>query len=109
MGSFDGAETSDLIGLFLLSKVKHLNVDLGCFRVDWLGFSRLTARQKENVKKKIQKIFEDHDLRINITVDKNIADYLHITLDMKNGTYMPYTNQTIHQLMFMSSQTIFQQ
>ena len=91
MGSFDRAETSDLIGLFLLSKVKHLNVDLGCFRDDWLGFSRLTARQTENVKKKIQKIFEDHDLRIDIRVNKNIADYLDITLDMKNGTYMPYT------------------
>ena len=36
MGSFDGAETSDIVGLYLLNKVKHLGVSLGCFRDDWL-------------------------------------------------------------------------
>ena len=91
MGSFDGAETSDLVGLFLLSEVEHLDVNLGAFRDDWLGFSRLTARQTDNVKKKIQKIFEKHGLKIDIRVNKNIADYLDITLDMKNGTYKPFT------------------
>ena len=91
MGSFDGAETSDLVGLFLLSQVEHLDVNLGAFRDDWLGFSRLTARQTDNVKKKIQKIFEKHGLKIDIRVNKNIADYLDITLDMKNGTYKPFT------------------
>ena len=53
MGSYDGAETSDIVGLFLLSEVEHLEVKFDCFRDDWLGFSRMTARQKEIVKKKI--------------------------------------------------------
>ena len=91
MGSFDGAETSDIVGLFLLSKVEHLNVKLGCFRDDWLGFSRLTARQTENVKKDIQKIFESHDLKIDIKVNKNVADFLDVTFDMKKESFKPYT------------------
>ena len=61
------------------TKVKHLDVDLGAFRDDWLGFSRLTARQTDNVKKKTQKIFEKHGLKIDIRINKNIADYLDIT------------------------------
>ena len=91
MGSFDGAETSDIVGLYLLNKVKHLDVSLGCFRDDWLGISRLTPRQTDLVKKKLQKIFEDHGLKIEISVNKKIADFLDITLDIKNESYQPFT------------------
>ena len=91
MGSFDGAETSDIVGLYLLNKVKHLGVSLGCFRDDWLGISRLTPRQTDLVKKKLQKIFEDHGLKIEISVNKQIADFLDITLDIKNESYQPFT------------------
>ena len=91
MGSFDGAETSDIVGLFLLNEVEHLDVQLGCFRDDWLGFSKLTARQTDNVKKKIQKIFEKHGLKIDLKVNKNVADYLDVTFDMKNESFKPFT------------------
>ena len=91
MGSYDGAETSDLVGLFLLSKVRHLDVSLGCFRDDWLGYSRLTPSQTDKVKKKIQKIFADHGLKIDIKVNKCVADFLDVTLDMRNESYQPYT------------------
>ena len=39
MGAYDGAESSDLVGLYLLSQVQNLDVSLGCFRDDWLGYS----------------------------------------------------------------------
>ena len=91
MGAYDGAESSDLVGLYLLSQVQNLNVSLGCFRDDWLGYSRLTPRQTDVVKKKLQKIFELNGLKIEISVNKNIADFLDITLDMKNESYRPFT------------------
>ena len=91
MGSYDGAETSDIVGLFLLSKVQDLGVSLGCFRDDWLGYSRLTPRQTDVVKKKLKKIFENHGLKIEISVNKNVVDFLDITLDMKNETFQPFT------------------
>ena len=84
MGSFDGAETSDLIGLYLLSKVQNLGVVIGCFRDDWLGYSRLTPRQTDIVKKKLIKIFEENGFRIEIKVNKQVADFLDVTFDMKN-------------------------
>ena len=37
MGAYDGAESSDLVGLYLLSQVQNLDVSLGCFRDDWLA------------------------------------------------------------------------
>ena len=104
MGSFDGAETSDIVGLFLLSKVGHLGVTLGCFRDDWLGYSRLTPRQTDIVKKKIQKIFQDHGLRIDIKVNKYVADFLDITLDMRNESYKPYTKPN-HTPMYVHKQS----
>ena len=105
MGSYDGAETSDIVGLFLLSEVEHLDVKLGCFRDDWLGFSRMTARQTEIVKKKIQKIFEKHNLKIDIKVNKNVADFLDVTFDMKNELFKPYIkpNQTPRYVHTMSN------
>ena len=60
--------------------MKDLNVSFGCFRDDWLGFSRLTPRQTDIVKKKVQKIFEENGLKIEISVNKNIVDFLEITL-----------------------------
>ena len=37
MGSWDGAEVCDLIGLYLLSKCQHLGLNLGLYRDDGLG------------------------------------------------------------------------
>ena len=43
MGSYDGAETTDLVGLFLLHQLKHLPVNLGLYRDDGLAVSALAA------------------------------------------------------------------
>ena len=37
MGSFDGAECCDLVGLYMLSQLQHLNINLGKYRDDALG------------------------------------------------------------------------
>ena len=55
MGSYDGAETSDIVGLFLLSEFKHLEVKLGCFRHDSLGFSRMQQDKKILLRKRFKK------------------------------------------------------
>ena len=91
IGSYDGAEDSDVVGLFLLSQVKHLGVSLGAYRDDWLGYSRLTARQTDIVKKQIQKIFGKHGLKIDIQVNKDVVDFLDVTLDIRNCSYQPFT------------------
>ena len=64
MGAFDGAESCDLIGLYLL----HLlttnieNIVVGLYRDDGLCVSNATPRLTEKLRQKIVKIFKDNDL-----------------------------------------------
>ena len=41
--------------------------------------------------KHICKIFNDHKLKLTIEANKKCVDYLDITLDLKSGTYKPFT------------------
>ena len=90
MGSFDGAETCELVGLFLLSQLQDLGVNIGLYRDDGLGVSGKTPRQTENIKKKICKVFSDNGLRITIDVNMKCVDFLDVTLDLNTGIYKPY-------------------
>ena len=47
MGSFDGAEVAELVGLFLLSKLSCLNLNIGLYRDDGLAVCKLKPRQAE--------------------------------------------------------------
>jgi len=53
-GSFDSAECSDIVGLFLLSELEkeNLNANLGLFRDDGLGVTRGTQKQNQKNQKK---------------------------------------------------------
>ena len=67
MGSFDSAEVTNLVGLYLLSLLAHLPVVVGLYGDDGAVLSRLTPRDTENVKKEICRIMKDQGL--NITID----------------------------------------
>ena len=55
-GSFDGAETCELVGLFLLSKISHIkNTNIGIYRDDGLLVTKATPQQAEKIKKEIAK------------------------------------------------------
>ena len=98
MGSFDGAETCDLVGLFLLSKLQHLDLDLGLYRDDGLGVSSLRPRQTELAAQKVCKIFEEFGFSIKIEANHKIVNYLDITLNLETGLFKPYSkpNNTVH-------------
>ena len=55
MGSFDGAETCELVGLFLLSQLSHLSVNVGLYRDDGLARCTKTPKHLETIKKKCVK------------------------------------------------------
>ena len=61
MGSWDGAEVCDLVGLYLLSQLGHLKLNIGLYRDDGLAVSNLGGRQTNLAKKKISKIFKEMD------------------------------------------------
>ena len=65
MGSFDGAEACELIGLFILDKLKHL-IDpkhIGIFRDDGLAGIPGSGPEVERKRKQVCKIFKALDLR----------------------------------------------
>ena len=90
MGSFDGAETCELVGLFLLSQLTHLDVNVGLYRYDGLATCTKTPKQVEAIKKEMCKIFKRNSLQITIEANKNVVDFLDITLNLKTEIYKPY-------------------
>ena len=71
MGSFDGAETCELIGIYLLSQLQHLDINIFLYRDDGLEACHKTSRQVELLKKKICALFAKKNLRITIDANKN--------------------------------------
>ena len=86
MGSYDGAESCELVGAFLLHGKKF-----GLYRDDGLGATTAPPRQVELIKKDLCAIFSKHGLRITIEANKKIVNFLDVTLNLTNGKYMPYT------------------
>ena len=62
MGSFDGAETCELIGLYLLSKIQFRNINPGQYRDDGIISTTLSPRCAQKICEKIVKIFKEHGL-----------------------------------------------
>ena len=86
MGSNDGAETCDLVGLYLLSQLQDLGLDIGLYRDDGLALSKFSRRKNEQIKKKICEIFKINGLTITITANLKVIDFLDVTLDLNLGT-----------------------
>lgn len=91
MGSYDGAETCELVGLFLLSELqpKYGN-KIGLYRDDGLAAFDESPRSIELIKKDICKTFSKHKLKITIDANKKSVDYLDINLDLVKNTFKPY-------------------
>ena len=91
MGSWDGAESCNIVSLYLLSKVQHLNLNIGAYMDDWLAVSSFSARVTEMKKKQLCKIFKEAGLQIIIEANHMRVNFLDITLDLNTGVYQPYT------------------
>ena len=90
MGSFDGAEVAELVGLFLLSKLSCLNLNIGLYRDDGLAVCKLKPRQAELTRKKLCKIFQEYGLRITSTANVKNVNFLDINMDLQRGIHKPY-------------------
>ena len=67
MGSFDGAETCELVGCYLLSLLtKKYGQNIGLYRDDGLAAFNAKPREMERIKKEICKVFRDNGLKITV-------------------------------------------
>ena len=93
MGSYDGAEVCELVGLFMLDKMKD-SVGLqsvGLYRDDGLGILRdVSGPRAEQIRKKLHEIFKNEDLSITIDPISSNADFLDVTFELETGIFYPY-------------------
>ena len=92
MGSFDGAETCELVGSYLLSQLPTAyRNNIGLYRDDGLSAFNVSPRTMEIIKKEICQVFNDNKLKLTIEANKKCVNFLDITFDLRSGTYKPYT------------------
>ena len=94
MGCYDGAESCELVGTYLLYKIKEKfgsTCDFDLYRDDALGISKASPRQTELIKKDLCCIFRNCGLKITIEANKKTVNFLDVTLKLSNGKYMAYT------------------
>ena len=93
MGSYDGAEICELIGLLLLHNLSKIiaKKDAGLYRDDGLIVVRnMRGRTAEKLRQKIINIFKSFDLQIEIAIGLPSVDFLDVTLDLKSNSFRPY-------------------
>ena len=94
MGSFDGAEIYELVGLYILSQLNSKyssNGSIGLYRDDGLAaFYEISGPQADRIRKDITKCFSEHGLKISIACNLKAVNFLDVTFNLTNGTYKPY-------------------
>ena len=93
MGSYDGAEVCELIGIFMLSLIGNIynHNNIGLCRDDGLAvFKNTSGQQSERIKKTFQKMFKNKGFNIITNCNMKIVNYLNVTLNLNYGSYRPY-------------------
>ena len=102
MGSFDGAEVCELIGLFLLDNLseEYGKNNVGLYRDDGLVLLKnASGPQSERTRKDITREFKRQGLNISISANLKICNFLDVTLNLTDGSYYPYRkpyNETLY-------------
>ena len=93
MGSYDGAEVCEIVGLYILHHLRKSfnNEDIGLYRDDGLAaFSNMGPRTADKIRKKLIGILKEFDLKITCETNLKIVNYLDVTLDLKTENFRPY-------------------
>ena len=92
MGSYDGSEASELIGLFALHKIrqKFPNESIGLYRDDGLGVTKRSGPQASALEKELHKIFHSMGLKVTTEVNIRKTEFLDIVLDLQTGRTAPF-------------------
>ena len=91
MGSYDGAEVCELVGLYILDKIKVEcpDIELGLYRDDGISVIRNQVIINTLVTK-LTNIFKRYNLELKIKHSLVSVDFLDITMNLSTGEYEPY-------------------
>ena len=87
MGSYDGAETCELVGLYLLFEIRKIIPDFGLYRDDGLGVAECNGNQWNRTSKKLHALVKKIGLSLTIVTGKKVADFLDVVLNLETGSY----------------------
>ena len=93
MGSFDGAEVCELVGIYILCFLAKLinKKDCGLYRDDvLLILQNVNGQQIDWMHKNIIKTIKGIGFAIDVETNLKIVDFLDTTFNLNNGTYRPY-------------------
>ena len=93
MGSYDGAETGELVGLFVRDRLKRIvpRQNIGLYRDDGLAVVESTSGPKADKSRKgMIEIFKIIRLKITIEANLKAVNFLDVTLNLDTGLYQPY-------------------
>ena len=95
MGSYDGAETCELVGCYLLSQWKEMpGLNIGLYRDDGFAILDQTPKETERIKKEICKIFAKNELKITVEANKKVVNFLDVAFGLNTGKFKPYWKPT---------------
>ena len=101
MGSYDGAEVCELVGVFLLNKLSPVlgRTDSGLYRDDGLAaLKRTPGHDADAARKRIIHTMKHYGLRITIETNLRTANFLDVTFDLPSGRFFPFRKPNDHPL-----------
>ena len=94
MGSYDGAEVCEIVGLFILNTISNVleKGNVGLYRDDGLVVIRnKSPSETERIKKQLCSTFsKEFNLRITTEANQHVVNFLDITLNLQKNTFQPY-------------------
>ena len=92
MGSYDGAEVYELVGLFILdnlSKIIDKNL-VGLYRDNELAILRNMSGPDKKFRKTIAAVFKQFGLKITTESNLHQVDFLDVTFNLYTGKFWPF-------------------
>ena len=107
MGSYDGVEVCELVGLYLLGKLAPLigTKNVGLYRDDGLAvIHQANGPKKDRIRKDIIALFKSE--RLSITINTNLieTDFLDVSLNLEMDKFFPY-KQGSNTLLYIHSES----
>ena len=96
MGAYDGANFSEIVGLFLLNNLanKFDKNSVGLYRDGgFVFFTNINRHCSHKIRKEFHQHFRENGLSLEIVCNIKTANYLDITLNLDTGTKKPYSKR----------------
>ena len=90
-------EVCELVGHYLLYELSKLyeKKDIRLYRDNGLAvFKNKSGPESEKIKKSIQAIFQENELKITIQCNLKIVDYLDVTFNLTDSSYHSFSKTT---------------